>query len=38
MPVRNNEQRIDARDTRSDKLDATCRMRSWLEKVGCDMR
>ena len=24
-------------DTRSDKLDATCRMRRRFEKVGCDM-
>ena len=27
-----------ARDTQSKKLDATCRLRSWLKKVGCDIR
>ena len=25
-------------DTRCDKLDVTCRLRSWFEKVGCGIR
>ena len=27
-----------ASETQSDKLNATCRLRSWFEKVGCDIR
>ena len=31
-------QMSNSRDTRSHKLNVTCRMQSWFEKVGCDMR
>ena len=33
-----NLETSNALDTRSDELDATCRKRSWFEKVGCDKR